>query len=96
MRDQLPGLARDEPVRLRVVGVAVDDRPRDRLEVLRRHLVVGRHHARDVDAVGDRLPVAGDDGGADAAVLLVADELDTPVRPGRDPAVPSFDASSTT
>ena len=83
MRNQLPGLARDEPVRLRVVGVAVDDGSRDGLELVRRHLVVGRHHARDVHAVGDRLPIAGDDRGADAAVLLVADELDAPVS-GRD------------
>ncbi len=71
LRDQLPRLPGEEAVRLRVVDLAAGDRGGDRLEVGRVHLVVGRHHAGDVDPLLDRALVAGDDRCADALVLLV-------------------------
>ena len=75
-RDQLPGLTGDEPVRLRVVDLAAGDRLDERDQVGRIHLVVGRHHADDVEPFLERALVAGDDRGADAAVPLARDELD--------------------
>ncbi len=52
-------------------------------EVVRVHLVVGRHHAGDVDPLFDRAFVAGDDRGADAAVALVRDHDDAGIGCGR-------------
>ena len=78
-RDQLPGLTGDEAVRLRVVDLAARDRLDEREQVGRIHLVVGRHHADDVEPVLERALVAGDDRGADAAVPLARDELDARV-----------------
>src|SRR5581483_5676458 len=75
-RDQVPGLARDEPVRLRVVELTACNGQRQHLEVVRIHLVVGGHHARDVHGVGVRALVASDDRGADAAVPVVPHDLD--------------------
>ena len=75
-RDQLPGAAADQPVRLRVVDLAAHDRPEDPLELVGVHLVVARHHRRHVDPLGERPLVAGDDRRADAAVALVDDHLD--------------------
>ena len=75
-RDQLPGLAGEEAVRLRVVHLAASDRGDEALELGRVHLVVGRHHRGDVHALLAGAQVAGDDGCSDAAVALVADQLD--------------------
>ena len=70
MRNQLPRLAREEPVRLRVVDLAADDRAarsaRGRSGAI--WLSAAITHVTSI-AVGDRLSVAGDDRGADAAVL---------------------------
>ena len=85
LRDQLPRLPGEEAVRLRVVDLAAGDRRGDRLEVGRVHLVVGRHHAGDVDPLLDRALVAGDDRGADALVLRVHDDLDAWVGRGAPP-----------
>ena len=95
-RDQLPRLAGEEPVRLRVVALARADRADERLEVVGIHLAVGSHHAGDVDLLCDRPPVAGDDRRPDALVPLVRDHLDARVGTARPRAGPSFDASSTT
>ena len=77
--DQLPRTAREQPVRLRVVELAANDRQRERLELVRVHLVVAGHHGDRVDARGQRALVAGDDRGADATVAFVADDLDSRV-----------------
>ena len=82
MRDQRPRLARDQPVRLRVVDLAAGDGADEARELVRVHLVVGRHHAGDVDPLLARPQVAGHDRGADAAVLLVDDDLDPGVGDG--------------
>ena len=76
MRHQLPGAAREEPVRLRVVDLTAGDGACDRLEICGIHLVVAGHHARDVDPLFERAAVAREDGGADALVALVRDDLD--------------------
>jgi hypothetical protein len=70
-RNQPPGLSGDQPVRLRVVDLAAGDRGGERLQVVRVHLVVGRHHGGDIHALLERTAVAGDDRGADAAIPLV-------------------------
>ena len=81
-RDQVPGLAGEESVRLRVVDLAARDGLDERLEVRGVHLVVAGHHRRDVDPLVARALVAGDDRGADALVPLVADQLDARSRRG--------------
>ena len=58
---------------------ALEDRLDEREQVGRVHLVVGRHHADDVEALLERPFVAGDDRGADAAVPLPGDQLDSRV-----------------
>ena len=85
-----PRPAGDQPVRLRVVDLAARDRADDALQLGRVHLVVARHHARHVDAARrERALVAGDDRGADAAVVLVDDHLDARVARRRARARPS-------
>ena len=71
LRDELPGLAGEEPVRLRVVALVRGDRADEHLEVVGIHLPVGGHDAGDVVFVRRRPAVASDDGCADALVLLV-------------------------
>ena len=78
----MPGLRREQAVGLGVVGLAVRDGGDELLQVGRLHLAVGRHHAGDVDLVGERALVAGDDRGADARVLLVLDDLDARIGVG--------------
>jgi hypothetical protein len=78
-RDQLPGLPGDQPVRLRVVDLAAGDRGDERLEIVRVHLVVRRHHTGDVDPFLQRTPVAGDDRRADPLVPLVDEDGDSRV-----------------
>src|SRR5262245_60914037 len=75
-RDQLPRLSADEAVRLRVVDLAARDGQHDRLEVVRVHLVVGGHDARDVDPLLERALVAGEDRRADTAVALAREDRD--------------------
>src|SRR4029453_2366342 len=75
-RDQLPGLAGEEPVRLGVVDLVRRDALDERLEVVRVHLAIRRHHRGYLDLVGDRALVPGDDGRADSLVPLVRDEVD--------------------
>ena len=75
-RDQLPGLAGEEAVRLGVVDLAAGHRADQRLEVAGSIWLSAAITAIDVDAVGERLFVAGDDRGADAAVPLVAEHRD--------------------
>src|SRR5439155_11456397 len=74
--DQLPGLAGEEAVRLRVVELAARDRLDEVPQVFGIHLVVCGHDSRDVDLVGCRGAVASDDRRADAFVALVLDYLD--------------------
>ena len=76
MRHQLPGPAGEEAIRLCVVDLAARDRRDDALELGGVHLVVARHHGRDVDPLGEGALVARDDRGTDAAVPLVHDDLD--------------------
>ena len=78
-RDQLPGAAGEEPVRLRVVELVANDRQRERLELVRVHLIVARHHGGRIHPRGQRALVARDDRGADTAVALVDDHLDARV-----------------
>jgi hypothetical protein len=75
-RHQLPGAPAEEPVRLRVLDLAPDDRPDDLPELGRVHLVVAGHHGGHVDPLRDRPAIAADDGGPDAAVAVVLDHLD--------------------
>ena len=75
-RDDLPGLARDEAVGLRVLHVASRDGADEPRQLRRIHLVVGRHHAGHVDALFESAPVAGHDRRAHARVLAVGDHLD--------------------
>ena len=78
-RDQIPRLARHEPVRLRIVDLAARHRDGQRLEVARIHLVVGRHHAGDVHPLGECALVATHDRGADTTVAFELDHLDARV-----------------
>ena len=55
-RDQLPRLAGDEPVRLRVVDLAAGDGLDEREQVGGIHLVVRSHHADDVETLLEALP----------------------------------------
>jgi hypothetical protein len=83
-RDQLPRLAGEQPVRLRVVDLAAGHRANERLEISRIHLVVTRHDADDVELLLERALVPGDDRCADTAVALVNDELDACIAEGAD------------
>ena len=73
--DQLPGLAGEEAVRLRVVELTARNRLDEVAEILGIHLVVRGHDGGDIDPVGHRCAVAGDDRGANAFVPLVLDYL---------------------
>jgi hypothetical protein len=79
-RHELPGLAGEEPVRLRVVQFAPSHRAAEHVQVVRVHLIVSGHHARDVGALLDRPPVAGHDRRPDTAVALVLQHLDASIR----------------
>ena len=92
MRDQLPRLAGDEPVRLCVVGLAIGRPARNRLELVGRHLVVGGHHARDVHAVRDRLLVARDDAAPTPRFCSCRSSSPRGSARGATSAVPSRDA----
>ena len=85
VRDQRPRLARDQPVRLRVVDLASRDRRDEADELGGVHLVVTRHHARHVDQLRARAKVAGHDRCTDTTVPLVDDHLDTRIADGSCP-----------
>ena len=74
--DQIPRLTGHEPVGLRIVELAARDRACQGLQVAGIHLIVGRHHAGDVHALGERALVAGDDRRSDAAIALVCEHVD--------------------
>ena len=78
-RDQLPGAAGEESIRLRVVELTAHDRRRERLQLVRVHLVVAGHHRDRVDSGRQCQLVAGDDRCTDPAVAIVRDDLDTRV-----------------
>ena len=82
MRDQVPRLAGEEPVRLRVVELAARDGLHERRQVGRVHLVVRRHHADDLEPVLERAAVAGDDRRTHSAIAVVRDHLDARVAEG--------------
>src|ERR1041385_5164809 len=71
-------------VALGVVGPPGDERLDQMGQILRVHLAVGVHLDADVRAVGERLLVAGDGRGSDAAVLLTTQQTDAPVAHGAD------------
>jgi hypothetical protein len=65
-----------EPVAFDVVGLIGDERRQQIREVGSIHLSVGRHDDDEVHAKRDRVATTRRDGGADAEIDLVLDELD--------------------
>ena len=75
MRHHVPRLAGEEAVGLCVVELAARDRLHERREIGGIHLVVGGHHADDIEPLLECAAVAGDDRRADSAVAVVRDHL---------------------